>query len=328
MTDAQEYPVGVPVDRLLAAAPVAAAESSEQPPGAPTPPQIDPTTREGRLVANVTDALLALPGYWSPSTFIEGMLAGDLFSLNSALGGTIEVQVVQTLNRIREVWDPNDEWQQYRFVRNSSCFPDVRLVGHVDGRLHTAIGIELKGWYLLAREGEPSFRYKVTPAACADVDLLAIVPWHLSNVVAGRPVVYEPWIASAKYVAESRNFWWEHERQAVDPDSASVRLAPGSVSPYPESRAQTNDRAVNDGGNNFGRVARIGTLLDDYRTALFATEIVGIPAASWLAFLRVHANDPDTVLQRLNAQVQRSGRSAETAGRIEALLRELTELLS
>lgn len=29
------------------------------------------------------------------------------------------------------------------------------------------MGIELKGWHVLAKEREPSFRYKVTPAACS-----------------------------------------------------------------------------------------------------------------------------------------------------------------
>ena len=29
------------------------------------------------------------------------------------------------------------------------------------------MGIELKGWYVLAKEREPSFRQKVTPAACS-----------------------------------------------------------------------------------------------------------------------------------------------------------------
>ena len=38
------------------------------------------------------------------------------------------------------------------------------------------LGIELKGWYVLSKEGEPSGRYKVTPAACAPQDLLVIVP--------------------------------------------------------------------------------------------------------------------------------------------------------
>ena len=32
-----------------------------------------------------------------------------------------------------------------------------------------AMGIELKGWYLLSKEGVGSFRFQVTPAACSDI---------------------------------------------------------------------------------------------------------------------------------------------------------------
>lgn len=77
-------------------------------------------------------------------------------------------------------------------------FPDVRLVRRgASGTPDIALGIELKGWFLLAREGEPSFRFQTTPAACADHDLLVVLPWHLDNVLAGSPVVAEPWVVSA-----------------------------------------------------------------------------------------------------------------------------------
>lgn len=65
---------------------------------------LDPTPR-GKLVENVQDALAALPVHFSSRTFIEGLEAGDLFSLNSMLGGSIEIQVVETLNKLRAVWD-------------------------------------------------------------------------------------------------------------------------------------------------------------------------------------------------------------------------------
>ena len=70
-----------------------------------------------------------------------------------------------------------------------------------DGAVDVALGIELKGWYLLSKEREPSFRYTVTPSACAPQDLLVVVPWHLKNVLSGEPVVYEPYIEQAHYVA-------------------------------------------------------------------------------------------------------------------------------
>jgi hypothetical protein len=83
---------------------------------------------------------------------IEGLDASDLFSLNSVIGGTIEVQTVSTLNRIRNVWDPDNDWADYGFERFSQTFPDVRLVNRRDVTATPVLGMELKGWYLLAKE--------------------------------------------------------------------------------------------------------------------------------------------------------------------------------
>lgn len=155
------------------------------------------------LVRQVKDAIAALPVYFQTTTHIEGLEAADMFSLNAVLGSTIEVQVVQTLNRIRAVWDPDNMRPRHRFVRSSQTFPDVRLVAqNGDGSEDIAIGIELKGWYLLSKERVPSFRYTVTPQACALQDLLVVVPWHLRNVLSGEPIVHEPYIEQARYAAE------------------------------------------------------------------------------------------------------------------------------
>ena len=129
-----------------------------QPDGVVPLPQRSPLTGDDkklRLLDNVKDAIRALPVYYSSQTFIEGLESTDLFSLNSVLGGSIEIQVVETLNKVREVWDPEDEWPEYRFERQSQTFPDVRLVARTGGVLRTELGIELKGWYLLSKEREP-----------------------------------------------------------------------------------------------------------------------------------------------------------------------------
>jgi len=69
-------------------------------------PPDDPRTI---LSSRITDAVRALPSYFHSATNIEGIQAKDLFSLNTLLGTTLEVQVVETLNRMREVWDPDDD---------------------------------------------------------------------------------------------------------------------------------------------------------------------------------------------------------------------------
>lgn len=252
------------------------------PPPAPEPPSLDPDDRRTKLHERVRDALLALPGYFNSTTNIEGLAAADLFSLNTVLGATIEVQVIQTLNRARDVWDPDDEWPLYRFDRQAQTFPDVLLRRrNQDGGYDTALGVELKGWYILAKEGEPSFRYQVTPRACSEWDMLVVVPWHLSNVLSGVPRITTPACWSAKHIAEYRNYWWEYVRQSKKDKSIE---SPSRVEPY-MGRDNTTDKPRYDGGNNFGRIARTG-IMASWVTEILDEPLAGIPAGDWIDFLK------------------------------------------
>lgn len=199
----------------------------------PHPPSriaLDPTDPKTTLYTRVHGALLALPGEFEYENPISGVAATDLFNLNTLLGAGIEVEVVRTLNKLRAMWDPDDEWVGYRFERSSQAFPDVRLVRRDQGAPVIALGIELKGWWLLSKEGVPSLRYKVAPAACAPHDLVCVVPWHLSNAVSGVAQVIEPWVESARYAAEYRDHWWSHVR---DTKSAAGVTYPPAAAPYP-----------------------------------------------------------------------------------------------
>lgn len=298
----------------------------------PPPPPVrtapSPGTPTAQLRDRVIEALSALPGYFTSKTNIEGLAATDLFSLNTVLGATIEVQVVATLNRMREVWDPNDQWPLYSFERQPQTFPDVRLVSYAGATPDVALGIELKGWYLLAKEKEPSLRYKVTPAACAETDLVVVVPWYLSNVLSGTPITIAPWVESARYAAEFRNHWWQHVRQARG--DAGIALAAG-VGPYPTKDQQITDRPNSDSGNNFGRIARIDDLMGDFITEALKTSVAGIPADDWVVFFRTYSEnrDPDEIkamLTRRYTSATRTGTRSDGA-RLVALLDELVNLL-
>jgi hypothetical protein len=149
----------------------------------------------------VREALVSLPLHFRTQTNIEGISAIDIFTLNSALGATIENQVVNTLNLMRPLWDCDGSYRQFVFVRQAQTFPDVFLRRMSEGPATAAdvlLGIELKGWYLLAKEAEPSFRFQVTPAACARQDLIVVVPWALTNVISGSPMVFPPFLESAR----------------------------------------------------------------------------------------------------------------------------------
>jgi hypothetical protein len=236
------------------------------------------------LWQRVCDAVRSLPDHFKTATNIEGMLATDIFTLNSALGATIEEQVVSSLNSLRPVWDPQKNYQTHAFVRQPQTFPDVVLRRKTNGQ-EILMGIELKGWYLLANEGMPNFRFTQSAAACNPQDLVVVVPWALSNVLSGSPIAYSPFLESAKFCAEQRNYYWEHGREAQG--DRTITLAVG-IGPYPRKSDQISDRANHDPGGNFGRLARYG-IMNQYVTDMMRTPLAGIPVSAWLAFLRAHA---------------------------------------
>ncbi len=258
------------------------------PVGKPSPPaRHEPEDWEHyKLWLQVREAILALPAYFKTATSIEGMLATDIFTLNAALGATIEEQVVQTLNSMRSMWDPEKKYQGYSFIRQAQTFPDVLLRKKTNGQ-DILLGIELKGWYILAKEGMPNFRFTVTETACTAMDLIVVVPWVLSNVLAGSPVAFNPYIELALHAAEKRNYHWQVERATKD--DRGITVATG-VAPYPIKSDKISDRPAYDAGGNFGRLARNG-MLDPYITEMMRVKICGVAAMDWLDFFRKHAKD-------------------------------------
>lgn len=280
------------------------------------------------LHRNVKAALLTLPLYFRTQTVIEGISAVDIFTLNAALGATIENQVVATLNQMRRVWDPENKYMRYAFVRQAQTFPDVLLRAANERGEEFApplMSIELKGWYLLAKEAEPSFRFSVTPECCAPQDLIAVVPWALTNVISGSPTVYNPFIESARYAAEYRNHHWEHLR-ATGGDRG-LRLATGA-SPYPRKSDKIADVPVSDSGGNFGRFARTG-LMDTYLTQAKQELLAGIRAGHWLGFFKLFQDQSDRAeisgeIEKLKRKI--SGTNTVPDSRIEAVWEILANL--
>ena len=288
------------------------------------------TTSEGDqhrdLYRDVRDAIASLPTYFRTETRISGILATDLHTLNTVLGATIEEQVISTLNQIRSTWDPNGQYALYRFVRQAQTFPDVLLRRASDNDI--LLGIELKGWYLLAKEREPSLRFQVTEAACAEQDLIVVVPWVLDNVVSGSPTVFEPFVTPAKAAAKHRNHHWQHVRDA----SSDIEIQePDDVAPYPRKTDQILDKPASDDGGNFGRLARTG-IMDDYTKRLDEVPLCGIKTTHWRDFLRTFPEGTDDAqarakLRRLAERTRTEGRTNETATAALAIVTELKRLL-
>lgn len=251
------------------------------------PKSVEPTTWEHYdLWLRVREAIRAVPDRFSTPTVIEGLLVTDIFTLNTPLAATIEEQVVKTLNMLRPVWDVDRKYQTYSFVRQPQTFPDVVLRRNDNGQ-DILMGIELKGWYLLAREGVPTYRFTTTAAACNPWDILVVVPWVLSNVLAGSPVIFAPFIETALYCAQQRNYYWQYERAAGSDPSITI---PNGVRPYPLKSDQISDKPAHDGGGNFGRIARYG-IMNEYIARMKATRVRGIEVSDWLKFLELHASE-------------------------------------
>jgi hypothetical protein len=232
------------------------------------------------LWQSVLVAIREIPQRFRSTISVSGIRATEVYAFSEVLGVTIEAEVVRTLNELRKIWDSDHRYTDYRFVRQPQTFPDVLLQHRSSSEI--VMGIELKSWYLLAKEGEPSFRFTVTPSACAEQDLIVVVPWVLSNVLAGSPIVFEPYIELARYVAEYRNDWWQHTRSS----SLNTQIiSPADVAPYPEARDEISDKPVDDKGKNFGRIARLG-IMDEYVTTFDQVDLLGIEVARWRQFFK------------------------------------------
>jgi hypothetical protein len=188
------------------------------------------------------------------------------------------------------------------------------------------LGIELKGWFMLAKEGEPSFRMTQTPAACADHDLLVVVPWYLDNVLSGKPVAAEPFVVSSRWAAEYRNYYWQVTRR-VQPGTNVHITAPPSAHPYPTKDEPIADIPAYDGGGNFGRVSRVPGLMSEWVAATNQLEVLGVRNENWYRFLKLHTDrgDPDTISAALEQRLQRhlGMQGAMKAEEIALLLRQI-----
>lgn len=282
------------------------------------------------LWERVQRALRALPFYFRSETMVEGIDARDLFTLNSALGATIEKQVVDTLNAMRAEWDPDDKYRLYGFVRQPQTFPDVRLQRVTDtGSAEVLFGVELKGWWLLSGEGEPSFRYSVTPLAASAWDLLVVVPWYLDRVISGTPRALPPFITGAMFAAEMRNHYWQHMRGSGNP----VITPPAVITPppYPSKADKISDKPTSDSGGNFGRLAR-SRIMDAFVAETLDLQLAGIEARLWVTFFKTYAETatpPEVIarLERARRELARHGTSPEERSELDEAFVAIIERL-
>ena len=200
--------------------------------------------------------------------------------MGRALSAAVEIEVVRCLNKARNIWDGDGGYAGYSFRRQAERCPDV-VFSRGDGRDDIVLGIEIKSWYVMAKEGEPSFRFRTTLEACPPQDFLLLVPWSLSNVLSGSPVIFDPCVTGTRTVAKRRNKWWTETRRSRD--SMDMRM-PDAVGPYPGARENIADEPASDAGGNFGRLARMG-MFDEYKKRVNNEEVAGVAVSDWQRFL-------------------------------------------
>jgi hypothetical protein len=273
--------------------------------------------------------LYSIPNHFQSDLSIRGVNVTEIFSVGALFSGILETQIVETLNRMREIWDKDAKYFPYSFVRQPQNFPDVLLIRTAGGEevksKDILFGIELKSWYILSKEGEPSFRYQITPAACADADLLVIVPWILSDVVSGSPKLFQPWIESARYVAEHRNFYWQKSRKQRN-KNPNIRT-PKDIKHYPDIRQEAADEAEEDKGGNFGRIARTN-ILDQYIDLLKDRSYLGIKISHWIEFFRaVSDTSTDIEIERKIRTIREKVQKREDQPEKSKIFLEIMELI-
>lgn len=136
-------------------------------------------------------------------------------------------------------------------------------------------------------------------------DLIVVVPWVLGNVISGSPILFEPFVESAKYAAAYRNYHWQYIRESRQDRGIEIQKG---VGPYPSKSEQISDRPHSDGGGNFGRLARTG-MMDSYMQKLDHVLLCGIKTVYWRQFLKAFQEsttdaEARTALERLKERVQ------------------------
>ena len=120
----------------------------------------------------------------------------------------------------------------------------------------------------------------------------------------------------------------QHQRSAV---AGTGIESPTGVHPYPPPKTHTSDKPERDSGGNFGRVARVHGLMQDYIAQALDTSISGIAAKHWIDFFRVFtdASDAEAVDAGMERLLRAAGaKDTERAEEIIAHLRAVQQALN
>jgi hypothetical protein len=229
---------------------------------------------------------------------------------------------------MRTTWDPDSKYADCLFKRQPQTFPDVPFRRETGTGSETLFGIEVKSWYVLAKEGEPNFRFYINRDFCHPADLCVVFPWALSAGVSGMPRLFRPLVLGARKAARLREESWI--AKATSPEWKEIHRPGGPFTFHPSQRGAINDTSPRDGGNNMGRIARTGVWDVEIVRLMQEERISGIPLAAWNAFLGSFGERTtlDEAMRSIQAIARRFGAAPDEdmAGVLKAIADGLAEL--
>lgn len=165
--------------------------------------------------------------------------------------------------------------------------------------------------------------YKASADAVTEWDLICCVPWGLSNVLSGKPVVYEPYVEQAKFASDMRTYYWNHRRG--DNSKRDCGIHHPETTPYPKPGTQYVDVPNQDGGGNFGRIARVDGLMANWVDESMDTLMAGIEAKYWVSFFKLFSEgrpkeEIEAELSNIARKVRQAGRPDHKASMLEEQL--------
>jgi hypothetical protein len=290
--------------------------------------QSDQPWEQYELWERVRESLYALPAYFRMEGELPNIPASDLHAANTLLGAAIEEHIPVALNLIRQIWDPQGNYADCLFRRQPQTFPDVPFRRETGTGSETLFGIEVKSWYVLAKEQEPSFRFYVNRDFCHPADLCVVYPWALSSGVSGTPKLFRPLVIGARKAARLREESWAAKAQ--DEEWRVINKPQGEKRFHPTREDRINDSSPRDAGNNMGRIARTGVWDLEIRRLMREERISGIPIAAWHAFLSSFREGRafDDVLRSIRAIAGRYGAMPQQvpAGALNKIAEGLSEI--
>lgn len=184
-------------------------------PGADDPVLAELGRAEGFLT-NLHHRALDVVTIDSPSAEDAPFLGRNISKLSPFVSNLIERQVVQEL---AEELDPGGG---FHWVRQDPGWPDAGLfrVGELVG------GFEVKAWYVLATE--MTGRFHAAQSAIEGLHArVIVVPWVMSQIVYGSPVLLGHIAVDAMELAQQRDAWYHRppDRIVVEPPDQANRAA-------------------------------------------------------------------------------------------------------